>query len=238
MALADRIVGVESGGNPYAANPRSTARGLGQFIEATWLEMLAKHRPDLITGKSRDELLALRNDPALSRAMTEAYAADNTAKLRAAGLPVTPGTTYLAHFAGPQGAVSLLNADPTAPVGSVLGEAAMKANPFLKNMTVADLRAMADTKMGGQAPQAMPQQPMNISPDLSGEPFTPFVPGNNQTAPNPAAMMAAFGSMAPPKMEIEPPPMPVPIRPQVDLSRLRAALQRAPTPGAFLHGWA
>jgi hypothetical protein len=78
MALVDQIIGVESGGNPNARNPKSSAAGLGQFIDSTWLSTLAKHRPDLIEGKSREELLSLKSDPQLSRDMTAAYAADNS----------------------------------------------------------------------------------------------------------------------------------------------------------------
>jgi hypothetical protein len=50
--------------------------------------MLAKHRPDL-TG-SRDELLALKSDPALSKEMTAAYAGDNAGILSKSGLPSRP----------------------------------------------------------------------------------------------------------------------------------------------------
>jgi hypothetical protein len=155
--LADQIISVESGGNANARNPRSSATGAGQFINSTWLATVAKHRPDLVQGKSPAEILALRSDPELSRQMTEAYAADNGQILTGAGLPVTPGTTYLAHFAGPQGAVKVLQADPNAPVGDILGAAAVNANPFLKGMTVAGLRSWADKKMGAPAaPSAAP----------------------------------------------------------------------------------
>lgn len=154
MALVDSIIRAESGGNPNARNPRSSAAGLGQFIDSTWLSMLAKHRPDLATGKSPGELLALKSDPQLSRDMTAAYAADNAGILSKAGLPVTPGSTYLAHFAGLQGAVGILSADPSAPVAGILTPAAVKANPFLNGMTAADLRAWADGKVGGSTPAA------------------------------------------------------------------------------------
>lgn len=231
-ANADRILSIESGGNPLASNPRSSAYGAGQFIDSTWLDMLAKHRPDLTTGRSREELLSLRSDPELSRAMTQAYASDNAGVLSSSGLPVTPGTAYLAHFAGPKGAVGILNADPSASAGSVLGAAAVKANPFLSNMTVADLRAWADGKMGGRsfAPQ---REPVQIPSDA----LPPIIP--QQAAPEGSQLsaLAAFGSMAPKQMELPtPPPIPPPIKRQIDLSRLRAALQRPPSSGAFSLG--
>ena len=154
MGLADKIISVESGGDPNATNERSSAKGAGQFIDGTWLAMLAKHRPDIVG--SRDELLALRSNADLSKAMTDAYAADNGGILKGAGLPVTPGTQYLAHFAGPKGAVGLLNADPAAPAGSILGAAAVKANPFLARMSAGDVAAWAERKMGGaSAPMSM-----------------------------------------------------------------------------------
>ena len=175
MALEDRIIGVESGGDATAKNPNSSATGAGQFIASTWGAMLAKHRPD-ITGTPA-ELLALRNDPQLSREMTAAYAADNGAVLSRAGLPVNAGTSYLAHFAGPAGAVGLLNADPAASAGSIMGAAAVRANPFLAKMTAGDVAAWANRKMGGQAaPLSMagPAQPAATpAPQAAPVPLAP-----------------------------------------------------------------
>lgn len=159
MAIEDRIIGAESGGDPLAKNPNSTATGSGQFIAGTWLDMMARNRPDLVQGKSPDEILAMRSDPALSREMTQAYARDNTKTLTDAGLPATPGNVYLAHFAGPTGAVNVLKADPSAPAASVLDPAAVKANPFLSRMTVGDLQGWASKKVGGGPVQGAPVQP-------------------------------------------------------------------------------
>lgn len=187
MGVTDQIFSVESGGNAHAKNPNSTATGAGQFIEATWLDMLARHRPD-ITG-SRDELLALRTNKDLSREMTDAYASDNAGILRGAGLPVTPGTTYLAHFAGPKGAVGLLNSDPAAPAGSIMGAAAVKANPFLARMTAGDVAAWADRKMGGAG------APMSIAgprPAAAPAPAAAAVPAGVTASADPAP--AAQGS--------------------------------------------
>lgn len=201
MSLIDSIISAESGGDPNARNPNSSATGAGQFIAGTWLDTIKAARPDIAQGKSDQELLALRSDPNLSREMTEAYAAQNGAILSKAGLPVTPGTTYLAHFAGPQGAVSVLNADPSAPVASVMGAAAMKANPFLQGMTVGDLRAWADRKMGGAQPapapaagpaMAIPQQPAPLSLVPQAAPI--FAP-QPQAAPQQQPEMPSFGQM-------------------------------------------
>jgi hypothetical protein len=96
--------------------------------------------------------------------MTEAYANQNGAILAKNGLPVTPGSTYLAHFAGPQGAVKIMQSDPTAMAGDILGPAVVKANPFLANMTAADLQAWASRKMGGSAPQPQPSPASPAAP--------------------------------------------------------------------------
>ena len=147
MGLLDNIITVESGGNANARNPNSSAAGLGQFIDSTWLNMISRYRPD-ITG-SREELLALKMNPELSKEMLANYAAENGKVLQNAGFDSSPGNTYLAHFAGPAGALKVLQADPNAPVEAILGGAAVKANPFLAGMTAASLKAWADKKMGG-----------------------------------------------------------------------------------------
>lgn len=174
--LADQIVGAESRGNPNAANERSTARGAGQFLERTWLEMLARHRPDL-TGTS-NELLALRYDPKLSAEITEAYAADNAKRLSKAGHQATSGNVYLAHFAGPSGAVAVLNADPNASARSVLGEGVVAANPFLGKMTIGDVRAWADQKM--RATSVRPSRPVSPTFPERADPIFP-----QQASPQP-----------------------------------------------------
>ena len=157
MALSDQIIGAESGGDPNAQNPNSSAAGSGQFLGGTWLGLIKQYRPDLANGKSDADILSMRSDPQLSQDMVTAYSQQNAKTLSAAGLPATPGNLYLAHFAGPQGAVNVLNADPNAPASSVMGPAATAANPFLKNMSISDLRNWASNKVGGGAPQPQPQ---------------------------------------------------------------------------------
>ena len=231
MALVDQIIGAESGGNPNATNPNSSASGLGQFVDSTWLSTIKAARPDLASGKSDADLLALKSDPQLSRDMTEAYAAQNQSILQKNGLSVTPGNTYLAHFAGPQGAVNVLQADPNKPVLDVLGASAVKANPFLQGMTVGDLRAWADRKMGGAqaapaAPASPPSPPLQITPQQAPI-FPQQAPQTAQAAPQ--SVPQQYFSQIPAEQAIQAPPIQFAQRRPVNLAALRNALaSRAP----------
>lgn len=118
----------ESGFNPKAKAKSSSATGLFQFIEDTWLSMVKRHGDRFGLGKYADEIemkngrccvedgamrkkiLALRNDPEISALMAGAYTAENTAFLEK-NTDCEIGTTemYLAHFMGAGGAAKFLN---------------------------------------------------------------------------------------------------------------------------------
>jgi hypothetical protein len=156
-AVVERIIGVESNGNPNAKNSRSSATGTGQFLDETWLDLIRTYRPDLIRTHSEKEVLELRREAELAREMTTRFVERNAAMLRQRGLPVTPGTIYLAHFAGGAGAVAILSAPENTDAALVMAtadtrgrtkrEQIVKANPFLQHFTVADLKTWADYKM-------------------------------------------------------------------------------------------
>lgn len=148
-ALVNQIIRVESAGNARAQNPLSTATGLGQFIESTWLRMLRDYRPDLARTMARGEQLQLRFDPALSREMVRNLARENEGFLRARGHQITAGRLYLAHFLGPGGANTALSSDPQASVLDIMGAQVVNANPFLRGKNIADLHAWSDRKMRG-----------------------------------------------------------------------------------------
>ena len=96
-------------------------------------------------------------DAKIAREITTRFTEQNAQMLRKKGLPVTPGTLYLAHFAGGAGAVAILSALKDSDAASVMASAdatgrtkrekIIKANPFLERFTVADLQSWADRKM-------------------------------------------------------------------------------------------
>jgi hypothetical protein len=71
-------------------NKRSSATGLGQFLNETWLDMIRAHRPDLAKGRSQDEILELRRDAKVAREITARFTERNAGMLRKRGLPVRP----------------------------------------------------------------------------------------------------------------------------------------------------
>ncbi len=154
--LVDQIIRVESGGNATAKNPLSSATGLGQFIESTWLRMMKQYRPDLASTMDRAALLALRFDPTISREMVTALAREGEAYLRARGHDITAGRLYLCHFLGAEGANIVLSSQDDQLVGDVMGAGVVNANPFLKGRTVAYIKEWAEIKMNKKGGGALP----------------------------------------------------------------------------------
>ncbi|WP_049769375.1 transglycosylase SLT domain-containing protein [Nitrobacter hamburgensis] len=150
-ALVERIIIAESNGDPNSRNKRSSATGAAQFLDDAWLEAVRKHRRDLIQGRSDKEVLDLRRDPELAREIAVRLLKEYAAMLNKRDLPITPGSLYLAHFAGPAGAVALLSSAENAEAASLMAaadatarttrEKLVKANPFLHVLTVDGIRS-------------------------------------------------------------------------------------------------
>jgi hypothetical protein len=144
---------VESRFNPGAAAPTSSARGLFQFIEQTWLATLKEQGPALGYGKIadaidrgpsgqyvvtdprlNDRIMKLRNDPTANAVMAAAYTKANAGKLAGRlGRNPTEGELYVAHFLGSQGAgrlISLAEAKPGMRADEAFPGPA-KANPSI-----------------------------------------------------------------------------------------------------------
>lgn len=108
-------------------NPESTAKGVLQFTEKTWVSLLRENGGALATRIGVDpnlsdaQLLELRNDPRVSTLMGAAYAEKNIKTLKQSlGRELTDGELYMAHFLGPGdgnkgGASTLIRAYTSQP---------------------------------------------------------------------------------------------------------------------------
>lgn len=150
LPLVDRIAAAESSNNPNAAAGTSSALGVGQFTRGTWLDLVGRYRPDLATGKTPEQVLELRRDPALSRDMIARLADDNGRAMQAANVPVNDATLYLAHFLGSGDAIKVLKADPNAPINGLVQQPSIDANQsvFARAPTAGALVAWAGRKVG------------------------------------------------------------------------------------------
>lgn len=113
----------ESSLNPSAKAQTSSATGLFQFIESTWLEVMKSEGPRLgyqdfadhieehegeffVSNPAvRQQILQLRNDPQVASDMAAAFTRRNGDYLMGKfGRMPSPGELYIAHFLGPSGA--------------------------------------------------------------------------------------------------------------------------------------
>ncbi|EGF89525.1 transglycosylase SLT domain protein [Asticcacaulis biprosthecium C19] len=168
----------ESSLNPKAKAPTSSAAGLFQFIEQTWLGTMksagAKHgygayadqitrgrdgRYHVTNSAARRDILNLRYNADAAAVMGAELTAGHAAYLKGRiGRDVTQGELYAAHFLGPEGAANLITAAQNRPGASAaaLFPAAARANPTIfyshgRSRTVTEVMANL-TKTGGNAP--------------------------------------------------------------------------------------
>src|ERR1700724_726112 len=114
---------VESSLNATATVSTSSAKGLFQFVDQTWLATMKQAGPALGYGQYADaivqtptgnyavpdpamrrEILALRDDPVANAALAGAFTQQNAALLtQRIGRTPTEGELYIAHFLGAGG---------------------------------------------------------------------------------------------------------------------------------------
>ena len=170
----------ESAMNPSAKARTSSAAGLFQFIEQTWLGTVKAHGAkhgygqyaDLIhrgsdgrwrvEGSARNVVLDLRFDAQAASAMAAELTASNAAYLRGrTGREPGAGDLYAAHFLGPAGAAQLMSAMDRRPGMSAVAlfpeAAAANRSIFYRNgrpATVAEVHANLQRTAGEGAPAA------------------------------------------------------------------------------------
>jgi len=118
----------ESGLNPTARASTSSASGLFQFTDATWLAMVQRHGDKhglgwaaqaLASGASpavKQTILSLRHDAGVAARLAGEFTRDNGARLQSAlGRAAEASDLYLAAFFGAGGAIKFLKSMAAAP---------------------------------------------------------------------------------------------------------------------------
>jgi hypothetical protein len=172
--LMRAMAGLESGLDATARASTSSATGLYQFIEATWLSKvesdghkyglgrLARHirrgpldEPIVDDLRIRDQILALRKDARLSAYLAAELTVDNTRRLeKLLGRPVTETEIYLSHVFGVTAAARFLRAAQSTPdrIGAWMFPKEARANPGIFKIsgnpaTLGEIRKRFTAKM-------------------------------------------------------------------------------------------
>ncbi len=192
---------VESSLNPEAKARTSSATGLYQFIEQSWLGVIAKHGDEHGLGSAasaitrgndgryrvadpamRSAILDLRRDPGASAAMAAEFASDNRDYLeRRLGHDVESVDLYLAHFLGAGGATKFLrsfDANPDAAAAQLFSAAARSNRGVFYNSN-GSARSLAEVRAGFAAKfEGEPEKPLPFRS------FVQLVPRTSQDGRN------------------------------------------------------
>jgi Transglycosylase SLT domain len=160
---------VESGLNPQAGAATSSARGLFQFIETTWLATMKQAGSALGFGRyadaittdgagnyvvrdptMRSEILKLRSDPTANAVMAGAFTQANASALsERLGRSPSEGELYIAHFLGAGGAARLIElaaANPNAKAADFFPNAAQANASIFYDRTTGAARSLAQVR--------------------------------------------------------------------------------------------
>ena len=201
---------IESNLNPSAQAATSSAKGLYQFIDQTWLATMKSTGAALGLGRyadaiaknadgqyevpdatARSAILKLRSDPSVSALMAGAFTRSNAAQLaNALGRAPSEGELYIAHFLGPDGAGKLISAAASQPQANaaVMFPQAAAANPSIFYMSGGAARSVSEVygKLAGRFETAR-----NLA-------FNPSLRGSVGASPDTAGMTQAFAAANPP----------------------------------------
>lgn len=191
----------ESSLNPSAKASSSTAVGLFQFLESTWLQVMKDEGPrlgyqtyaDAITEtgdgdfvikdpKLKAEVLKLREDPQIAADLAAAFTRNNGTYLHEKfGRMPSPGELYIAHFLGPKGAEKMFTAglaDPDQVAAKIFPKQA-KANPTIfyddgQARTIRQVyKALVQKHEGGSAVAGADADAAFAAQQLAGDPMSP-----------------------------------------------------------------
>lgn len=198
----------ESSLNPQAKAQTSSAVGLFQFLESTWMQVMKEEGPRLGYGDiannierssdgdyfvrdpaTRAEILKLREDPQIASDLAAAFTKSNGDYLsQRFGRMPSAGELYIAHFLGAQGAERMFTAglqDPDQVAADLFPkQAAANRSIFYADghaRTIREVyRALVSKHEGGGASAPFVAQQMAGQPSVAEAPLVPsrFSPEN------------------------------------------------------------
>ncbi len=187
-----RTAAAESGLDAKARNRGSTATGLFQFIDRTWLDLVRRHGaelglaaqasqirdtahgPVIRDSRARAAILNLRKDPAIAAAAAAIFTRENAGHLGREGASVSGGALYAAHLLGAGGASRILAAaeeNPHQRAASLL-PAAARGNRALfydegRALTVREFVDRLEARFGTESVAGFGAGPADDPPDQS-----------------------------------------------------------------------
>jgi hypothetical protein len=200
---------VESGLNPQAGASTSSARGLFQFVEQTWLGTIKQSGATLGYGRyaaaitqtasghyvvkdpaMRREILKLRNDPTANAVMAGAFTQANAAYLaQKLGRPPSEGELYIAHFLGAGGAARL--------IGLAASNSNVKATDAFANAAQANPSIFFDRQTGAARSVAAVRDVLTARYDVARSEPHQWAAAAPAPAPTQTANIAAPNIAAP-----------------------------------------
>ena len=209
---------LESGLNATAKAGTSSARGLYQFVDQSWLRVVKAHGAEnglawaanaITTGAGghatvsdptmKRAILALRNDPAAASLMAAEHASDNKDALESAtGRTATGTDLYMAHFLGLGGARSFLTTMQANPdkSGAAMFPAAARANRGVFFNSDGSARSLSDiysrfsAKLGKSIEGASAPATSGLTATRLGSWGADVIPGNAETSTSDATIWA------------------------------------------------
>jgi Transglycosylase SLT domain len=211
---------MESNFNPTAGASTSSARGLYQFIDQTWLGTVKEAGAQLGYGKYADAIsksasgsysvsnpadrtavMKLRDDPAAASSMAAVLAQSNSFKLTGKiGRRPTDGELYMAHFMGVGGAAKLIsNAEdnPNASGARLFPNAAAANRPIFydhsgRARSVSEVYSVLSTRYASAANSPATRTAMaSFGDPPSGQAFASAAPAGMPAIDN-AAYLSSF----------------------------------------------
>lgn len=144
----EKVAMIESGGNPNAKNPASSATGLFQQIDSNAAAYGVVDRTDPVQSTEGAVRFAVENKNYLTKVL---------------GREPSGGELYLAHQQGPGGAAKLLS-NPSALAVDIVGLDAVRLNGGDANMTAGEFANIWISKYNGSRGQTVPSSGASEAP--------------------------------------------------------------------------